>query len=175
MSFAAAFFDRDGVINRSPGDGYVLKLEDFHLNAGLVEALRLLKAKGFLTAVVTSQRCVGRGLNTRQELDAIHEKMQSELAREGVAFDAIYVFTGEPGTEDWEKPKPGMIEAAVAEHDIDLTKSLLIGDADRDIQMAKNANIPTTIRVRTDKPIGIAADHTISDLRELAPLLESIL
>ncbi|MEM0898261.1 MAG: HAD-IIIA family hydrolase [Verrucomicrobiota bacterium] len=174
MSVAAAFFDRDGVINRSPGNGYVLKPEDFHLNDGLVDALRFFQDREFLSVVVTSQRCVGKGLITRLELDALHEKMQSELAKAGVAFDAIYAFTGEPGTEDWEKPKPGMIKAAVGEHGIDLTRSLLIGDADRDIEMARNSNIPTTIRVRTDKPLGIDADHTIDDLRELTPLLKLI-
>ncbi len=56
------FFDRDGVVNRSPGDGYVTRIEDFHLNDGLVELVGLVAERGFVAVLVTSQRCVGKGL-----------------------------------------------------------------------------------------------------------------
>ena len=174
----AVFFDRDGVVNASPGAGYVTCWGDFHLSPGIGGALRLCKVRGYLAVLVTSQRCVGKGLITRGQLDQIHAKMQSALAEEGgpgAGFDAIYVFTGLPGSEAWEKPKPGMIEAAAQEHDIDLGRSWLVGDHDRDIAMARNGGVPGTIRVRGDHPVTEPATHTIDSTAELAGLFERVL
>ncbi len=137
----------------------------------IVEVLRVVREAGYLAVLVTSQRCVGKGLISPEGLEEIHSRMQSSLAKEGAELDAIYAFTGEPGTEDWEKPKPGMIEAAVTEHGIDADRSLLVGDADRDIEMARAAGIRTAIRVVGDKPVGVEADHTVGDLTELEALL----
>lgn len=175
MPNLAAFFDRDGVVNVSPGAGYVLSWEEFEFSPGLVEVLREVKNRGYLTILVTSQRCVGKGLISREGLEEIHRKMQEELSKDEVGFDAIYVFSGEPGTEGWEKPKPGMVHAAAKAHDLALADSFLVGDADRDIEMARNAGVGTSIRVRGDKEIGVDADHEVGDLTELHHFLRELL
>jgi D-glycero-D-manno-heptose 1,7-bisphosphate phosphatase len=169
----SVFFDRDGVVNVSPGEGYVTRWEDFVLCPGIEQALCVCAAKGFLAILVTSQRCVGKGLISEQKLDEIHSNMQSILAKtNGTGFDGIYAFTGLPGTKSWEKPKPGMIEAAAREHRVDLEKSWLVGDHDRDITMAMNAGVPRTIRVRSHHPVRVPATHTIDATSDLADLLE---
>src|SRR4051812_46457052 len=125
MSRPAFFFDRDGVVNVSPGDGYVLRWEDFHFSDGVIEALLWLRARGFLLVLITNQQGVGKGLMTQAELDEIHERMQTELAKHGAQFDAIYACTclATDPTCTCRKPRPEMLLRAAAEHDLDLNES----------------------------------------------------
>lgn len=164
----AVFFDRDGVVNVSPGAGYVLRWEDFHFAPGIIEALSLCKARGFATIVVTSQQGVGKGLMTQAALDDIHARMQAELAKHSAAFDAIHACTHLSGTCTCRKPSPEMIFRARDEHGIDLSRSWLVGDHDRDIQMALNAGVPHTIRIIGAHPPQVAAHFTLPDTRALA-------
>jgi D-glycero-D-manno-heptose 1,7-bisphosphate phosphatase len=160
------FFDRDGVVNRSPGDGYVTRPEDFHINTGLVELMGLVAGRGFDAVLVTSQRCVGKGLLSEKDLGEIHGKLQSHLEEHGLAFLDIYAFLGTPATATWEKPNPDMILLAAEKHGIDLAASWMIGDADRDIVMAQRAGVGRTLRIVTDKEVGVEADFTAGDLAE---------
>ena len=173
----AFFFDRDGVVNRSPGAGYVLRREDFHFNDGIIDALVFLKSRGFALILVTSQQGVGKGLMTQATLDEIHAAMQQELAQHDAAFDAIYACTclADDPQCTCRKPSPEMILQAAREHDLDLKKSWLIGDHDRDIQMALNAGIPCTIRIQGNQPERVAAQHSLSDTCGLLPLLKKLL
>jgi histidinol-phosphate phosphatase family protein len=172
----AVFFDRDGVVNRSPGDGYVLSPDDFILNDGIAEALRLIRSHGVLAIVVTSQKGVGKGLMTRDRLDEIHARMASLLAAEGTAFDAVYAHTGTGAPDDYPpKPDPGMILSAAERFGLDLRQSWLIGDADRDIAMAVAAGLAGTLRVLTDKPVGIEASHTVEGTLKIPQILSKVL
>lgn len=168
----AVFFDRDGVVNVSPGAGYVLRWEDFHLAPGIVEALALCKARGYATIVVTSQQGVGKGLMTQAALDDIHARMQAELAAHQAAFDGIYACTHLSGTCTCRKPSPEMIVRAETDHGLDLSRSWLIGDHDRDIQMAVNAGVPRTVRILSHHEPKVTADFTLEDTSQLAALLE---
>lgn len=169
------FFDRDGVVNRSPGPGYVLSVNEFHLNPGIREALNWLKERHWVAILVTSQKGVGKGLMSRDELDRIHRKMQIELANSGAAFDGIYAYTGEPDCAHLPKPDPEMIVSASESFFIDRRRSYLVGDADRDIEMGKKAGLAGTIRIKSDKPIGNEADWTLQETTEIIDLFREIL
>lgn len=171
----AVFFDRDGVVNVSPGEGYVLREEDFHLSPGIVEALALCKQRGFQLILVTSQQGVGKGLMSQATLDAIHAGMQRTLAAAGAAFDGIYSCTHLSGSCTCRKPSPEMILRAQKDHQLDLTLSWLVGDHDRDIQMAINAGVPSTIRILSHHEPGVQATHTLASTAELATLLDRVL
>ncbi len=175
MSRPALFFDRDGVINVSPGEGYVLRWEDFHFSPGIMEATKIAREKGYALVVVTSQQGVGKGLMSQGDLDDIHAAMQHDLAAQGAAFDLIEACTHLKGTCTCRKPSPEMIHRAAAALDLDLSRSWLIGDHDRDIQMAVNAGVPHTIRVLSHHEPGIAADYTLENVAELPGLLKSVL
>lgn len=173
----AFFFDRDGVVNRSPGEGYVLRWKDFRFSEGIFEALTFLRAKGFVLVLVTSQQGVGKGLMTHAALDDIHERMQAELQRHDAAFDAIYTCTclAHDPRCTCRKPSPEMILHAAREHDLDLAKSWLVGDRDRDIQMAMNAEVPNTIRIRDGHKLVVAANHVLDGTEGLLTLLREVL
>lgn len=177
MSRPAVFFDRDGVVNLSPGAGYVLRWEDFHFSSGIIEALKICKTRGYATILATSQQGVGKGLMSQVTLDDIHARMQAELARHGAAFDGIFACTclSKDPHCTCRKPSAEMLLKAAREHDLDIEHSLMVGDADRDIQMGANAGVPLTIRIESENPHLVSADYTLPDTSGLAALLETLL
>lgn len=168
----AVFFDRDGVINISPGDGYVLDADAFQLRPGAAGAVAAARAAGRLTVLVTNQRCVGLGLLAPAGLDAIHDKMQADLMQaNGVGIDVIYACTADDDRHPERKPHPGMALRAAAEHGIDLAASWMIGDQDKDIRFARAAGLAGVIRVNSGKPRRLVADVEVGDMNEAAAVL----
>lgn len=177
MSRRAVFFDRDGVVNLTPGPGYVLRWEDFHFSPGIVEALALCRARGYATVLATSQQGVGKKLMSQADLNLIHANMQQHLKVHGAEFDGIYACTclkTDPGCL-CRKPSPEMILRAAADLDLDVPQSLLVGDADRDIEMGTNAGVPVTIRIESENPHLVTATHTLPDTSGLPELLRRLL
>ena len=174
MPTPAVFFDRDGVVNVSPGEGYVLSWESFFFHAGIMEATRLCRDHGYKLVLVTSQQGVGKGLMTQAELNHIHQHMQVALSAEGGApFDWIEACTHLSGSCDCRKPSPVMIQRAAQALDLDLSRSLMIGDHDRDIQMAVNAGVPTTARILSHHEPTVLASFTIASPEGLPALLKA--
>jgi histidinol-phosphate phosphatase family protein len=173
----AVFFDRDGVVNRSPGDAYyVLSWDQFEFSPGIFDVLKAVKDRGYIAILVTSQKAVGKGLLSQAGLDDIHRQMQGRLRDEaGCEFDAIYAFTGTPDCRHRPKPNPEMILTAAKEHGIDLSRSWMIGDADRDIEMANAAGLKGTIRVISEKPVTVEATETVDGTDRLATVLAHLL
>jgi histidinol-phosphate phosphatase family protein len=168
----AVFFDRDGVVNVSPGSGYVLRVADFQLMPGIVDVLAWCKVQGFYTVLVTSQQGVGKGLMSMADLDAIHEFLQAQLAPHGAAFDRIYSCTELAGQGTRRKPSPEMIFEAEAALPIDLSASVLVGDHDRDIQMARNAGLGFTIRLASDNAVNETGDVLTRTIAEVMAALQ---
>jgi D-glycero-D-manno-heptose 1,7-bisphosphate phosphatase len=144
---AAAFLDRDGVINRDLG--YVHRPDQFEWMPGAPDAIRLLNERGFRVIVVTNQSGIGRGLYDEAEFRAFMDWIGTKLAEHGARFDAVYYCPHHPTearapyrqTCDCRKPAPGLIRRAIAEHGLDPGQSFLIGDKSSDIEAAKAAGV----------------------------------
>ncbi len=151
MARLAMFFDRDGVINIAPPLGeYVTTPEQFRLRPGAAEAIAAANAAGYLVIVVTNQRGVALGLMTLADLDAVHEKMRRELAAAGAHVDDIFVCTHDRDANcECRKPRPGMILAAARKWNIDLARSFVLGDSERDIEAGERAGC-RTVRITED-------------------------
>lgn len=136
------FLDRDGTINVRPSKAcYVEKEEDFIWLDGAKQAIGNLKEQGYRIILVSNQPGIARGKLTVDMLNRIHAKMQKELKQEtGYEIDAIYFcpHNWDDGCE-CRKPKPGMLYQAQKDFALDLTKCILIGDDERDIQAGKAA------------------------------------
>lgn len=170
----AVFFDRDGVVNISPGAGYVTRVQDFHFTPGIMEVLHWCRRQGLRTVLVTSQQGVGKGLMTQSDLEAIHSRMQSVLKEHSAAFDSIHSCTGLEGQCDCRKPSPQMIfEACTALGGIDLAGSALVGDHDRDIRMARNAGLGYAIRLVGENPVSEPSDFVARNIPEIFLALRS--
>lgn len=137
-----AFFDRDGVINASPPPGeYVRTWEEFRPIPAAIEWIRLFNRLDFLVIVVTNQRGVSRGLIDPAELERIHQNMRLEAVRLGARIDDVYCCPHAEGACECRKPKPGMVREAARKWDIDLARSVMLGDSERDRQLAENCRI----------------------------------
>lgn len=140
------FLDRDGTINvRPPKACYVETEEEFVWLDGAMQAIQILKEHGFRIILVSNQPGIARGRLTVEMLNRINAKMQRELKQEiGYEIDAIY-FCPHNWNEgcDCRKPKPGMLYQAQRDFDLNLTKCILIGDDERDIEAGMAAGCKT--------------------------------
>jgi D-glycero-D-manno-heptose 1,7-bisphosphate phosphatase len=137
------FLDRDGVINIKPVPGeYIRTWEDFRLIPSVVDWIRLFNALDLLVVVVTNQRGVALGHVDPAELARIHDNMKQQLLTLGARIDDIFCCAHEEHTCNCRKPRPGMVMAAARKWDIDLKRSLLIGDSTRDEELALACGLP---------------------------------
>jgi D-glycero-D-manno-heptose 1,7-bisphosphate phosphatase len=140
VSRRAIFMDRDGTICEEVG--YVNHVSRSRLLPGSLEAIRLANAAGYLVVVATNQSGVARGLFDEALVVAVHRALADTVAAGGGRLDALYFCPhhpreGQPPYRaecDCRKPRPGMLERAAREHDIDLTSSWMIGDSLVDLE-----------------------------------------
>lgn len=143
----ALFLDRDGVINVEKN--YVYKIEDFQFIEGIFELTKAFQDKGYLIIVITNQAGIGRGYYTEADLHKLNEWMIEQFKQRNITITEVYYCPYHPthGIGEYlkdsfdRKPNPGMILKASEKYDIDLTKSVLIGDKDSDIKAGRSAKI----------------------------------
>jgi D-glycero-alpha-D-manno-heptose 1-phosphate guanylyltransferase len=136
------FLDRDGVINRLRPHDYVKTWSEFEFMPGILEALAIFAKEFKHIILVTNQRGVGKGLMSKEDLDAIHERMCSIIKMHGGRIDKIYECSALVDTDHNRKPNIGMFEQACKDFpDITPETSLMIGDADSDMQFASNCGM----------------------------------
>ena len=146
------FLDRDGTLLADPG--YLHRLEDYHLLAGVVEGLRALQGAGFGLAIVTNQSGIGRGYFTVEQFDALQAHLIADLGQHGVRLDGSYFCPHLPDAGcDCRKPATGMLRRAEAELGADLAKSWVIGDAESDIELARRAGC-RAVKIGSDRSAG---------------------
>lgn len=147
----AVFLDRDGTINEEMG--YINHPDRFMLFPFVAESIRIFNALDMKVIIITNQAGVARGYFSEQLLSSIHEKLLSDVAKQNARIDAIYYCPHHPKeglgkyrkTCSCRKPKPGMVQKAAKEHDIDISKSYMIGDRFRDIQFAKQLGLTSAM------------------------------
>lgn len=140
----AIFLDRDGVLIRERGD-YTWLLEDMQINEGVTEALKAYQDAGFLLIVISNQAGIGKGLYTKEEADFLHFHLKRFLSIKGVYIDEIYYCPHHPVSSKClcRKPLSLLLEKAIARFGIDKSKSVFIGDAERDIEAGHSAGVHT--------------------------------
>lgn len=159
----AVFIDRDGTIMEDTD--YCSHPKDVRIFPGVFEALQRLKSRGFKLIIITNQSGIGRGLFTLDQYRAVELEVRRQLGQ-GL-IDATYYCPDAPGQySNCRKPAPGMILKATRDHQIDVSRSFLIGDKEVDVECAHNAGI-RAIRVRTGMQCdvtGTMADWIADDL-----------
>jgi D,D-heptose 1,7-bisphosphate phosphatase len=143
----AVFLDRDGVLNHD--DGYVGSVERFRWMDGANEAVRLFNDAGYYVFVVTNQSGVARGYYTENDVLALHDWMQTELAFHGAHIDEFRYSPFHPeGTvpeyakkTTCRKPAPGMLIDLMERWQVVKSASIMIGDQSSDIEAATAAGL----------------------------------
>lgn len=138
----ALFLDRDGVINHDPGD-YTFTVEEFIILPTVIDALKLAQDKGYKIIIITNQGGIAKGLYTHDTVHEIHEKLYRACEEKDVHITAIYYSPDHPDFSNslTRKPESLMMERAIARYAIDTTKSVMIGDRDRDIECAAKVGV----------------------------------
>ena len=169
----AVFLDRDGTINKYAG--FLRNIDEFELLDGVAEAIKKINASGYLAIVVTNQPVIARGEVSFEELQEIHNKMETLLGEQGAYVDAIYFcphhphkgYAGEkPELKidcECRKPKPGMLIQAAKDFNIDLKNSWMIGDGENDILAGKIAGCHTALIQSEQKEYGQEVSVTSLD------------
>lgn len=166
----AIFLDRDGVLNDDTE--FIHRAEDLILYPDVPEAVRKINQSDYTAIVVTNQSVVARNLCSEEYLRVIHNKMETDLGKAGAWLDDIYYCPHHPDKGypdenpeykidcDCRKPKPGMLFQAAADYHLDLRKSWMIGDNERDIEAGHAAGCKM-VGVATGK--GLKATSLIPD------------
>jgi D-glycero-D-manno-heptose 1,7-bisphosphate phosphatase len=173
----ALFLDRDGVVNVDRG--YVHKPEDVEFVDGIFELVSEAVRCGYLIVIVTNQAGIGRGLYSEQDFHGLMDWMKSEFESRQGRIDAVYFspFHPEHGVgayrrvSDCRKPAPGMIIRARHELDIDLSRSILIGDKQSDVDAGIKAGIGQVLRLRVTGDMYRINSRRISSLRDVLSFL----
>ncbi len=173
MKNKAIFFDRDGVVNKRIIADYVKSVQQFDIIPEIPEIMKFLKANSYLLILITNQQGVGKGMMSQMELDIVHQFMQDELAQFGVKFDDIYFCTDIAQNNSYRrKPNPGMILEAIDKHDIDPSKSFMIGDSGSDVIAGQRAGLKTILI--SDDLQNSNPDYYVPNHIELSNLIENL-
>jgi len=166
----AVFVDRDGTLMHDAD--YCSRPDQVRVFDGIAAALGELKNAGYVIIVITNQSGIGRGFFSEDQYRAVETEVSRQLGK-GL-IDATYFCPDVPGQpSECRKPAPGMVLQAAREHDIDLSRSFLIGDKEIDAECAHNAGV-RAIRVRTgfDKMTdGSCADWVAEDVPAAAKII----
>jgi D-glycero-D-manno-heptose 1,7-bisphosphate phosphatase len=181
---AAAFLDRDGVLNELvadpvSGDGESpLSVEEVRLIPGAAAAAARLARAGYLLVCVSNQPAAAKGKVTVERLLAVHARVRELLAREGVTLDASRlclhheqgVVPELAGQCTCRKPAPGMLLDAAGALGVDMCNSWMVGDTDADIAAGRAAGCRTVL-IRNPgsihKRLGLLrADLVVDDLAD---------
>ena len=153
----AVFLDRDGTLNKDRG--FITSPEQLELIDGVAEAVKTINKSGYLAIVITNQPVIARGECSFETLQQIHDKLETELGKDGAYIDALYYcphhpdsgFEGEriayKGKCNCRKPATGLIEQAQKDFNIDISQSFMVGDSSRDTDCGKNAGCKANILV----------------------------
>ena len=144
----AVFFDRDGVLNVD--HGYVVDPAKLDWLPGAREAVLMANRADFAVIVISNQSGIGRGMFSEADVDYFHSVMQAQLAEIGATVDAFYYcpFLPDAWVSEYRhpdhpdrKPNPGMILRAAVDFNLDLSRSLVIGDRSTDIEAGERAGV----------------------------------
>lgn len=146
------FLDRDGVINHDKDNDYIRNWEEFRFYDTTLEAISLLSNHFSKIVVTTNQKGVGKGLMTVADLDRIHDNMVEQIISQGGRIDRVYYCSDLADDSINRKPNPGMAFQAKAEFpEIDLSKSIIVGNRISDMGFGRNAGL-YTVFVATTHP-----------------------
>lgn len=178
-SLKVVFVDRDGVINRDRDD-YVKSVAEFEFLPGAPEALARLYRGGWTLFIVSNQASIAKGLMTTDELERINAVIRARVEAAGGKIERMYYCPHHPDDKcDCRKPLPGMLHQAERDYDIELSRAVFVGDAERDIRAGKSAGCRTILvlsgKLTAEDAAAITPtpDHVAADLSAAADWITS--
>lgn len=145
MGQPAIFLDRDGVLNENRDD-HVKCWSEFKFLSGSLAALSILAKLPYPIITVTNQAIINRGIVSANTVEDIHQRMLDEVTRTSGRIDGIYYCPhSAEETCDCRKPEPGLLLRAAEDLELDLSRSVFVGDATSDILAGHRAGCATVL------------------------------
>jgi D-glycero-D-manno-heptose 1,7-bisphosphate phosphatase len=177
-----AFLDRDGVINKFPGNGnYVTKVKDLHVLPRAVKAIRILTEAGYQIFVISNQAGVGRKFYSKHKLDLITKKVKEEVEKEGgkIAKFCYCIHRSDAGCH-CRKPETGSLKKALKSVGKTIRSAkgkFFVGDTKSDVLTGFNAGCKTILvlsgraKKKNVKDWGVKPDFIVKDLLAAADII----
>jgi D-glycero-D-manno-heptose 1,7-bisphosphate phosphatase len=161
IQMKVAFLDRDGVINQEVN--YLHKIEDFEFTSNSIQGIKRLIEYGYQIIIVTNQAGIAKGYYTIHDYELLTEWYRGELAKYGINILDIFYCPHHPEGSVAEfsiectcrKPNSGMLDFAASKYNIDINKSLLIGDKESDLLAGMKFGISKLYMVETGHDISL--------------------
>jgi D-glycero-D-manno-heptose 1,7-bisphosphate phosphatase len=174
----AVFLDRDGTLIKDVG--YLAEPSGIRLYRGVAQALRKLRAAGYLLFVLTNQSGVARGYFPESSVKKVHRALQARLKAQGARIDGFYYCPHYPGAPlkayakicSCRKPNPGMVRQASRSFAVDLKKSYMVGDKLDDLGLAVRAGLAGAYLVRTGN--GRRSEREMKKLKGKSPVVQGV-
>jgi D-glycero-D-manno-heptose 1,7-bisphosphate phosphatase len=168
--------DRDGTLNLEKQ--YLDDPAQLELIPGAAEGLRLLQNHGFGLVVISNQSGIGRGIISKDAVEAINARLRKLLHQQGIQLDGIYYCPHSPEQNCvCRKPNPTLIYQAAEDLHFNPRESFVVGDKCSDIEMGKRANAATILVLTgygNEQPMQARADFVAEDLRQAAEIIVQV-
>ena len=168
------FLDRDGVINKKLENDYVKHWIEFEFIEGSIDAIKYLRTLFARVLVVTNQQGIGKRIYRVEDLELIHKNMVYEIVYHGGHIDKVY-FAPHLHSENHPDRKPGIGMALKAKADfpeIDLSKSVMVGDSMSDMIFGRAAGMKT-IYISDEDRLDPSIDLNFRSLNDLVINLQN--
>jgi len=177
----AVFLDRDGTINEEVN--YLSHLHQLRLLPHVTNAIRKLNENNFLVIIVTNQPVIAKGLATIAQVKFINDALVSLLNKEGAIINGVYFCPHHPNANlvkyrlrcSCRKPELAMFERAIADFEVDVKTSFVIGDSTRDIKAGKDLGVKTFLLKTgyggSDKSYSVTPDYTCNTLEDAVDII----
>lgn len=167
MLTPALFLDRDGVIIENQAN-YVRSWADVAFYPQALSALARIRFCPYKIIIVTNQSAVGRGLMTLETAVSLNQRIIEVVRKFHGRIDDAYICPDAPQSQSTcRKPKPGMLLKAAEEHNLDLSQSIMIGDALTDVKAGRAAGVRQSVLLLSGRGQAQAA---LPEAAELAPI-----
>jgi D-glycero-D-manno-heptose 1,7-bisphosphate phosphatase len=128
--------DRDGTINEDLGT-YVTHPNEFRPLPNSLEAVALLRRKGYNIVVITNQAGIMQGIMTPEDVDSVNNRMLEMLGKTGcLEIDGIFYSTTNLKEDVYAKPNVGMFKRAEKELNVTFRGGAYVGDKISDLKAA---------------------------------------
>jgi len=160
----AVFLDRDGIVNIDKG--YVYRISELQLVPGIISFCLNAQNQGYKLIIITNQSGIARKMYTQKQMMHFHDHLTHLLKQSGVYIEDIFYCVHHPhfnGRCFCRKPGTLLLERAAATHQIDLSRSYIIGDSERDILAGKSMGCKTIL---VGYPNHSSADWVVDNLHQ---------
>ncbi len=172
--------DRDGVINIDKG--YISDPDDWEVIPGSLEAIRMIRLKGYKLVILTNQGGIIKKEQTHDQVEAVHQRMMQVFGNAGVySIDGLFYSESSLKCDCFAKPNIGMFHRAEKELFNNKyrfkDRGFFVGDKITDLKAAERIGA-TPILVRTGHGVATEKDlqkFSKEKLRKKTKVFENLL